>query len=139
MAVIPQPDGLSFPMWAAQVYDAFPLTTPQPVPEDMWRFWATATVAAFQVTGYTLPMPEGFDTWQAWVRAFLFVYPQLSWLVDPLAGTGLNEVPAGVVAPRGAGAASPHSAMGSLTQAPAAAHRSSRSASGRWRRPGPGR
>lgn len=79
MAVIPQPDGLDFPYWAAQVFDAFPATVPQPVPEAEWRVWATATVAAFQVTGYTLPMPEGFPDWRAWVKQFLFVYPQLGW------------------------------------------------------------
>ena len=77
MATIPQPDGLTFPQWAARVYDTFPLTVPMPVGEPQWRSWARVVVAAFQVTGYTLPMPESFPSWQAWVRAFLFVYPQL--------------------------------------------------------------
>lgn len=77
MATIPEPDGLSFEEWAAEVYDTFPLTVPMPVPESAWRGWATAAVAAFKITGYTLPMPDGFLSWQEWVRAFLFVYPQL--------------------------------------------------------------
>lgn len=77
MATIPQPDGLDFQEWAAEVYDTFPLTMPMPVSEDAWRSWAVTAVSAFQVTGYTLPMPDLFATWQEWVRAFLFVYPQL--------------------------------------------------------------
>lgn len=77
MATIPEPEGLTFERWSAQVYDTFPLTMPLPMPETRWKEWAVPAVAAFQVTGYTLPMPDNFPSWQAWVRAFLFVYPQL--------------------------------------------------------------
>jgi hypothetical protein len=76
MAVIPDPIELSFERWAASVYDTFPLTTPIPGPEDQWRLWASAVVAAFQVTGYTLPTPGQYQTWQSWAKQFLFVYPQ---------------------------------------------------------------
>lgn len=75
MATIPNPDGLSFEFWAAQVYDTFPATIPLPMPESEWRRFAYAMVGAFQVTGWTIPVPDLFKDWQAWVREVLLTYP----------------------------------------------------------------
>lgn len=75
MATIPNPGGLSFEFWAAQVYDTFPATVPLPAPEADWRPWARATCGALQVTAWTLPGPDLFQTWQEWAREFIFSYP----------------------------------------------------------------
>lgn len=75
MAIIPDPDGLTFERWSAQVYDTLPTTVPMPFPEEAWRDWAVVACAGFQVAGFSVPTPEGFETWQDWTREFALAYP----------------------------------------------------------------
>lgn len=66
--MVPEPDELTFPQWAAWMKDEFPdEDVPMPVPEDRWMEWAMRLLTINSFSELLLD-PRGFGSWQDYAR-----------------------------------------------------------------------
>lgn len=71
VAPIPQPQGMTFQAWGAQVAEqlsAFGIGAPPD--EDSWKLWVCALFYVPELTSLNVPSPEGFSDWRLWASRF---------------------------------------------------------------------
>lgn len=68
---LPQPQGLLFSDWAAQVAEQLSQYGVSGPNSDDWKTWACALFYVPQLAGQNIPEPHGFTDWSSWASRFI--------------------------------------------------------------------